>query len=35
VTVYTFSYAVKRSNRRRHAKDYDGPDRRRTPHDYA
>ncbi len=35
VTVYTFSYAVKRSNRRHHAQPYKGRDRRRAPHDYA
>lgn len=35
VTVYTFSLAVRRSNRRHLDLDYDGPDRRRRPHDYA
>ncbi len=35
VTVYTFSHAVRRANRRRHEQDYDGPDRRRRPHEYA
>lgn len=35
VTVYTFSYAVKRSNRRRQEQPYDGIDRRRAPHDYV
>lgn len=35
VTIYTFSFAVKRSNRRHDLQSYDGPDRRRTPHDYA
>ncbi|MFN3168461.1 MAG: VanZ family protein [Phycisphaeraceae bacterium] len=35
VTVYTFSLAVKRSNRRRKAERFDGPDRRRNPHEYA
>ncbi|MEM9347143.1 MAG: VanZ family protein [Planctomycetota bacterium] len=35
VTIYTFSFAVKRSNRRYQAHSFDGPDRRRIPHDYA
>ena len=35
VTMYTFSFAVKRSNRRSQAEHYDGPDRRRASHDYA
>lgn len=35
VTVYTFVYAVKRSNRRHEAVGYDGPERRHRPHDYA
>ena len=35
ITVYTFAYAVKRSNRRHAAEPYEGPDRRRAPHDYA
>lgn len=35
VTVYTFSHAVRRSNRRHQAQFFDGPDRRRSPHDYA
>eukprot|EP00752_Nemacystus_decipiens_P016711 g14949.t1 len=35
VTIYTFSFAVKRSNRRHTVQAYDGPDRRRVPHDYA
>ena len=35
VTIYTFSYAVKRSNRRYAHKPYEGPDRRRAPHDCA
>ena len=35
VTVYTFSHAVKRSNRRYQAKRFEGPDRRRASHDYA
>lgn len=35
VTVYTFSHAIKRSNRRRQSEQYEGPDRRRTAHDYA
>ena len=35
VTLYTFSYAVKRSNRRHQAQPYEGRDRRRAPHDYA
>lgn len=35
VTVYTFVYAVRRSNRRHEAAGYEGPDRRRRPHDYA
>lgn len=34
VTVYTFSLAVKRSNRRHEAKPYDGPERRGSPHVY-
>lgn len=35
VTIYTFSLAVKRSNRRHRAESFDGPDRRRAPHDYT
>lgn len=35
VTMYTFSFAVKRSNRRHEVQAYDGPDRRRSKHDYA
>ena len=35
VTMYTLSFAVKRSNRRHEPHAYDGPDRRRAPHDYA
>ncbi len=35
VTIYTFSYAVKRSNRRSQPESFEGPDRRRAPHDYA
>lgn len=35
VTMYTLSFAVKRSNRRHEVHAYDGPDRRRAPHDYA
>ncbi|MFK7789713.1 MAG: VanZ family protein [Phycisphaeraceae bacterium] len=35
VTIYTFSYAVRRSNRRHRDANFDGPDRRRAPHDYA
>lgn len=35
VTVYTFSHAIKRSNRRYQAEQFDGPDRRRASHDYA
>jgi len=35
VTIYTFSYAVKRSNRRHRNADFTGPDRRRQSHDYA
>ena len=35
-TLYTFSLAIKRSNRRRkRAAHYDGPERRREPHEYA
>lgn len=34
VTIYTFSYAVKRSNRRHESQPYDGRDRRRAPHEY-
>ncbi|MEM6257073.1 MAG: VanZ family protein [Planctomycetota bacterium] len=35
ITIYTFSFAIKRSNRRHRARSFDGPDRRRRPHDYA
>lgn len=35
MTIYTFSYAVKRSNRRHQSQPYEGQDRRREPHDYA
>ena len=35
ITIYTFAYAVKRSNRRHASQSYSGPDRRRVPHDYA
>lgn len=35
ITVYTFSFAVKRSNRRRSEKKYAGPERRREPHEYV
>mgnify|MGYP001827806060 CR=1 FL=1 len=35
VTLYTFSYAVKRSNRRHRSQQYQGIDRRRAPHDYV
>lgn len=35
VTMYTLSFAVKRSNRRHEVQTFDGPDRRRAPHDYA
>lgn len=34
ITVYTFSLAVKRSNRRRKAERYDGPDRRHHRYEY-
>lgn len=34
VTVYTFSLAVKRSNRRRQEQAYDGPDRRKARYQY-
>lgn len=34
VTIYTFSFAVKRSNRRHAVQVYDGPDRRREAHAY-
>lgn len=35
VTIYTFSYAVKRSNRRHRDTHFDGPDRRDSSHRYA
>lgn len=35
ITVYTFSLAVKRSNRRRHSQQFTGPDRRRMEHHYG
>jgi len=35
VTVYTFSLAVRRSNRRRQQRTYQGQDRRRLPHEYS
>jgi len=35
VTVYTFSFAVRRANRRHREQQYDGPERRRRPYDYA
>lgn len=35
VTIYTLSFAVRRSNRRHTVQSYDGPDRRRLPHDYV
>lgn len=35
VTVFTFSAAVRRANRRHQVEPYDGPERRRTPHHYT
>lgn len=35
VTLYTFSHAVKRSNRRHRPQQFEGIDRRRAPHDYV
>lgn len=35
VTVYSFTHAVQRANRRSRPETYPGPERRREPHDYA
>lgn len=34
VTVYSFSHAIRRMERRHQRKAYEGPERRRQPHDY-